>query len=205
MMKTALLKFLKVTGLTAAALFWAWALGFVLFLIGINVTHPQQKLEYTDAIIVLTGGQHRINTGLDLLMLGKADHLFISGVNPNVTIEDLVRLWDPKFDYIPCCIALGYAANNTEGNARESSAWARAQNIKTIRLVTSNYHLPRAWLEFSHALPQHKIIAHAISPTSVEGDSRHFLKLSLGEYNKTVLTWVRLYIYPWNILAGSKA
>lgn len=204
-MKFPWIKALKISCLTVAGLFWIWAIGFVLFLIGINATHPPQKLEYTDAIIVLTGGQHRINTGLDLLMLGKADHLFISGVNPNVTIENLVSLWDPNFSYIPCCIALGYAASNTEGNARESSEWARAQNIKTIRLVTSNYHLPRAWLEFNHALPRYKIIAHPISPTSVEGDSRHFLKLSLGEYNKTVLTWVRLYIYPWNILAGSKA
>lgn len=204
-MKAIVIKLLKFTGLSLAALFWVWAIGLVLFLIGINATHPQKKLEYTDAIIVLTGGQHRVNTGLDLLMQGKADHLFISGVNPNVTIENLVSLWDPNFTYIPCCIALGYAANNTEGNARESSEWARAQNIRTIRLVTSNYHLPRAWLEFNHALPRHKIIAHPISPTSVEGDSRHFLKLSLGEYNKTVLTWVRLYIYPWNVLAGSKA
>ncbi len=205
MMNPILRKSLKITGIAAAGLFWIWAVGFVLFLIGVTFTDAPKKLEYTDAIIVLTGGQNRVNTGLDLLMKGKADHLFISGVNPNVTIENLVRIWDPKFDYIPCCIALGYAANNTEGNARESSEWARAQNIKTIRLVTSNYHLPRAWLEFTHALPQHKIIAHPINPTSVEDDSKHFLKLSLGEYNKTVLTWVRLYIYPWNILAGSKA
>lgn len=203
-MRRRLLKILNVSVLTAAGCLWFWLVGWVIFLLAVTIVQPKNIDEPTDAIIVLTGGQNRINTGLDLLQAEKAQLLFISGVDDRVTIEQLVRLWKPEFDYIPCCIALGHNANNTEGNARESSEWVRRQDIKSIRLVTSNYHLPRAWIEFTHALPQHKIITHPIHPTSIEGDSKHFLRLSLAEYNKTLLTWVRLYIYPWDQLSGSK-
>lgn len=180
-----------------AVMGWLWAMGWVLFLIAVTVEKPEKPDQRTDAIIVLTGGQNRINSGLDLLAAGKAQYLFISGVNKSVTIEQLVRMWDPQFEYIPCCIVLGVAAGNTEGNARESSEWAREQGIQSIRLLTSNYHLPRAWLEFTHALPRRSFIANPIKPTSADYDSKHFMRLSFSEYNKTLLTWARLYLYPW--------
>lgn len=200
MIRNAVLKTLRFLAFSIACGFWLWAMGYILFLIGVTFSIPQKPLDKTDAIIVLTGGQNRINTGLDLLASGQADHLFISGVNPDVTIERIVRLWHPDFQFIPCCITLGYAASNTEGNARESSQWARDMDIHSIRLVTSNYHMPRAWLEFTHALPRREIITHPVRPVALPDGSRGHLRLSLREYNKTLLTWVRLYIYPWNRL-----
>jgi uncharacterized SAM-binding protein YcdF (DUF218 family) len=188
-------------GIAIAAIGWLWLVGWMLFLIGVTVERPEKLDQKTDAIIVLTGGQNRINSGLDLLAAGKAQYLFISGVNPTVSIEHLVRMWKPDFEYIPCCIVLGLAANDTEGNARESSQWARDQGIKSIRLLTSNYHLPRAWLEFTHALPLRTILTHPIKPTSADYDSKHMIRLSFSEYNKTLLTWARLYIYPWKYKA----
>ena len=190
----------KALSIAAASLLWLWLTGWVLFLIRVTVIRPEQPVENTDAIIVVTGGQNRVNTGLDLLNEGKADYLFISGVNPNVTIEQIVRLWKPDADPIPCCIVLGHAANNTEGNARESSQGVRDQELQSIRLVTSNYHLPRAWLEFTHALPRRKIIAHPVKPVTLEDGSRDYLLLGFTEYNKTLLTWIRLNIYPWDRL-----
>ena len=197
-------KVLARIGIAIAVIGWLWLAGWILFLIGVTVAHPDKIDEPTDAIIVLTGGQNRINTGLDLLAAGKAHYLFISGVNKDVKTEELVRLWKPKFEYIPCCIVLGVSANDTEGNAKESSEWVREQGVSSVRLVTSNYHLPRAWLEFTHALPRHTIISHPIKPTSADYDSKHFLRLSFGEYNKTLLTWARLYIYPWKYRDGQK-
>lgn len=179
-------------------LFWVWIFGFVLFLIAVTVVRPDADAGPSDAIIVVTGGQNRVNTGLDLLADNKSGLLFISGVNDKVKIEELVRMWRADFDFIPCCIILGHAAHDTEGNARESSAWIRRENIQSYRLVTSNYHMPRAWLEFRHALPNRQIIAHPIRPSSIDDDSKHFLGLSFGEYNKTILTWIRLYLYPWD-------
>ena len=179
-----------------------WFIGLVLFFIGVNTVQPHQTDKKTDAIVVLTGGQNRVNTGLDLLNDEKANYLFISGVNPDVTIMELVKLWKPDTDFIPCCIILGHNANNTEENARESSLWVRQQGANSIRLVTSNYHLPRAWIEFSHALPRRKLIAHPIRPVSLDNDSRYIIRLVISEYNKTLLTWVRLYVYPWDTIGN---
>lgn len=202
MMKDYALRFLRLATMSFAIGLWVWMSGWLLFLIGVTFTYPKEPIEPTDAIIVLTGGQNRVNSGLDLLADNKAEYLFISGVNPDVKIEELVKIWRTDLDFIPCCIVLGQAASNTEGNAEESSEWVRAQNLKSIRLLTSNYHLPRAWLEFRHALPKQKIIVHPIHPTSMDSDSRDFLGLSFAEYNKTILTWIRLYIYPWDELMG---
>lgn len=190
--------FIKKAAMAAALLVLAWVCGFLIFLIAVSVITPDEDAPQVDAIIVLTGGQNRVNTGLDLLRDGYAGYLFVSGVNEQVAIQDLVRMWDPEADFIPCCIFLGRAALDTEGNARESSAWVRREGLDSIRLVTSNYHTPRAWLEFSHALPRRHIVLHPIRPASMDEDSRHFLRLSFGEYNKTLLTWVRLYVYPWD-------
>ena len=192
----------KKLGVVFSALFLIWTIGFILFLIAVSVVKPSEPdLDIqTDVIIVLTGGQNRINTGLDLLNDGKAGYLFISGVNDQVKIEELVRMWNPTVEFIPCCIFLGHAAHDTKGNAAEASEFVRRESLDSVRLVTSNYHLPRAWLEFSHALPRRHIIAHPITPTSVDDDSKHFLQLAFGEYNKTILTWIRLYLYPWDTL-----
>lgn len=193
----------RLIGFTTLCCVWLWGLGFVLFLIGVTVSSPAEPLEKTDAIIVVTGGQNRINTGLELLQQGKAQYLFISGVNQNVTIEQIVHLWKPDIDFIPCCIVLGHSADNTEGNARESSYWVRQQGLQSIRLVTSNYHLPRTWLEFTHALPRRKIIIHPVKPITLEDGSRDYMHLGFSEYNKTLLTWFRLNIYPWDRLVES--
>jgi uncharacterized SAM-binding protein YcdF (DUF218 family) len=189
---------LRGLALLATSLFLVWAVGFFLFLIGVILTVPDDEIPQVDAIIVLTGGQNRINTSLDLLDRGQAGYLFVSGVNDQVKIEELVRLWRPGTDFIPCCIFLGRAANDTKGNADETSAWVRREGLDSIILVTSNYHMPRAWLEFSHALPRRLIIPYPIRPTSVDDDSKHFVQLAFGEYNKMILTWVRLYVFPWD-------
>lgn len=191
-------RIIRVIAMTLGVAVWIWGFGYILFLMGVTFVTPGNPDVRTDAIIVLTGGQNRIHTGLDLLNAGKAEHLFISGVNSDVTIEQIVRNWDPDIDVIPCCIALGYAASNTEGNARESSRWVREMDLQSVRLVTSNYHLPRAWIEFAHALPRRTLIAHPIRSDALQDGSRLHMKLSFAEYNKTLLTWVRLYIYPWN-------
>lgn len=198
MMHVKLPGIIRFLAMTVGVVVWAWLFGYVIFLMGVTFVQPQLPNEKTDAIVVLTGGQNRIHTGLALLELGQAEHLFISGVNPDVTIEQLVRIWKPDIEAIPCCIALGYAASNTEGNARESSQWVRDMDLTSIRLVTSNYHLPRAWLEFRHALPRRTIISHPIRSATLADGSWEHMKLSFAEYNKTLLTWVRLYVYPWD-------
>src|SRR3546814_8190635 len=86
----------------------------------------------TDAIIVLTGGSERLPTGLDLLSRDRADKLFVSGVYAGVEVAELLRLSRQSPQELACCIVLGYAANDTRGNAVETAEWMRAEGYKSL-------------------------------------------------------------------------
>lgn len=164
-----------------------WLVGWGWFAAHIAFIQPQNLDQTTDAIIVLTGGKHRIDTGIELLKTRKAKSLFISGVNKDVTVEDLVT--DRP---VPCCITLGYDATDTVENGSESAQWITDNNIQSIRLVTSNYHMVRAALIFHHNAPDTKILMHPVEPDDFQPWGQKFWPTTFGEYNKTLATWVRL-------------
>jgi uncharacterized SAM-binding protein YcdF (DUF218 family) len=122
----------------------------------------------TDAIVVLTGGSERLEEGLNLLRQHMGRKLFVSGVHRGVDVADLLRLSGQKTDGLECCIALGYAADNTMGNALETAAWMRAEGFSSLRLVTGNYHMRRSLFEFHRAMPDATIVAHPVFPDAVK-------------------------------------
>jgi uncharacterized SAM-binding protein YcdF (DUF218 family) len=173
-----------------------WAAGFACFIhyVG-SLVQPDDKIK-TDAIVVLTGGANRINTGLDMLDKGLAGKLLISGVGPNVTQEALVSLWRSDVKTAPCCITLGRLAHNTAQNAAEARQWAEKENVHSLRLVTAAYHMPRAWLEFHAAMPSAEIVLSPSAPAKEGYERENFSLLAFTEYNKTLATWLRLYLWP---------
>ena len=140
--------------------------------------------EVTDAIIVLTGATNRIDEGIKLLSEEKSEKLFISGVNKE--IDDIRKITTFEGN-IPCCVELGYKAENTSENATETHEWILDKNIKTIRLVTSNYHMMRSMLEFRKTLPDIKIIPHPVVPKDFAAWKKEFWPITFSEYNKTIL------------------
>lgn len=64
-------------------------------------------------------------------------------------------------------IDIGYAAENTQGNAREAAAWARFYHFNTLLIVTARYHMPRSLSEFHEALPGVTLIPYPIDPDSI--------------------------------------
>lgn len=153
---------------------------------------PEPSAEPVEAIIVLTGGENRVKTGLDLLEAGQSDKLFISGVNPKTSTQDILKMWKDGPHKAPCCITLGHEAQNTEENARETKDWIEKNGIQSIRLVTSDYHMSRSLLEFGKGLPDLTILPHPIRSDDISVRNAKFWKLIFGEYNKTILTWLRL-------------
>lgn len=169
-----------------------WALGGIWFAASVVSMKPEVTEIKTDAIIVLTGGDKRVNTGLDLLAAGKAEKLFVSGVNAKVKPEELVALWPGDHKKVLCCIQLGYAADTTGANASESRAWIAKNGVKSIRLVTSNYHMARASLIFHQTMPEIEIYKHPVVPSDFEPWGEEFWPQAFKEYNKLLLTWLRL-------------
>ena len=165
-----------------------WAVGLALFT-GITVySGPDAPTKKTDAIVVFTGQNIRIETGLGMLADGLSDTLLISGVHRDVTSNEIRALWrHPERPLPDCCIDLDYAATNTVENAIETAQWAVDNNENTIRLVTSDYHMIRAMLELRHTLPNTKIYAHPVQHVSdITYRDRLFWNLVFEEYHKVL-------------------
>lgn len=154
----------RVAVVLAATATVAWGYGFYRFAQMIPERAPPLEMT-TDAIVVLTGGTGRVHEGLTLLESGAARKLFVSGVYRGVDVQALLRVAQRNTGELDCCIILGYAADSTRGNARETADWIREENLKSIRLVTASYHMPRSLLEFRRSLPPDvSILAHPVFP-----------------------------------------
>jgi uncharacterized SAM-binding protein YcdF (DUF218 family) len=171
-----------------------WLAGLAWF-VEVSLAPAPDHATATDAIVVLTGGRLRLETGLDLLGAGKAQKLFVSGVNPHVERGDLERVVGPLPDADSGRVTLGYSAADTEGNARETAQWMRQQGYRSLRLVTSWYHMRRSLVEFERAMPDIRIVPEPVFAVHAEptpwNDWLDVALLAAGEYNKYLFTLVR--------------
>mgnify|MGYP000873779518 FL=1 len=188
------LKVLRRLVLGFSILFLFWAAGLYLF--ASMIPEPGTVFpEKTDAIVVLTGGAGRVGEGLSLLEKGDAQKLFISGVYQGVDVQELLKLAQRAPGNLECCIALGYAADSTRGNAAETAEWIAREKLKSLRLVTASYHMPRSLLEFRHALPDDiRIVPHPVFPAGFYAGNwwrwRGSARLAISEYHKYLVAWV---------------
>lgn len=185
--------FIQITVSVFLGLVSVWVLGFFIFFAAITTQGIELADTPTDAAVVLTGGPGRVEAGFRILIEERAKTLLISGVHRDATLDDLVAVWnapeaDKKAIRSHCCITLGHEAGSTEGNAAETAAWLHGRDVTSIRLVTSNYHMPRAWILFHRELPETDI---RLWPVSSNGPlSPAFWRNLFVEYGKTLLTWM---------------
>ena len=128
----------------------AWVFGFLWF--GVALPRPAGA-QVTDAIVVPTGSGGRIPRGLALLDRGAADRMLVTGVDAEVRPREFAVEYDVAAREMECCVTLGFDALDTRGNARETARWVAKHNVRTVRLVTSDWHMRRAALELEGALP----------------------------------------------------
>lgn len=167
-----------------------WFGGFLIFNYKINHYVVDEETK-TDAIIALTGGRHRISKAIKLLNQGLGDKLFISGVSKDISLEQIEHRNDVEV-LRKQKVQIGNDAKDTIGNAIETNEWIKKNNIKSIRLVTSNYHIPRSMLEFSYQNKDIKILVHPVYSDKVQKKwwkNWGSFRLIFTEYNKF------LYVY----------
>jgi len=146
----------------ATFIFFLWCGGFIWFVYDMP-SKPVCPDCTTDAIVVLTGGNNRIATALDLLSQKLSNHLLISGVNPGTSFKS-IKDSSGFLGHIPTSqITLDERSRSTNENALYTSKWVRANDYKSIRLVTANYHIRRSLLEFQQLMPDVNIFPHPIT------------------------------------------
>jgi uncharacterized SAM-binding protein YcdF (DUF218 family) len=199
-------RWLRRLGLLALALFGLWLGGLALF-VASSLSIPADPSIATDAVVVLTGGRLRVETGLQLWAAGTAKKLFVSGVNQRVDRGELLRPLGPTAQRAACCIVLGHEADNTFGNARETANWMHEEGYHSLRLVTSWYHMQRGLLEFGRAMPEATIIAYPVYAQHSDPErwwSWHGpLVLIVTEYEKYLAAWIRPALNAINPAAAS--
>ena len=147
--------------LALSALLLLWIMGFVGFIFYTRSFIIIDR-SVTDAIIVFTGGRQRIKTGVSLLKAGYAPILFISGVESPVELKNFLIENNVPIEQV----IYGLNAGTTKDNALEVNNFVNNYNITSIRLVTSSYHMPRAYAETRRLIsPTVTIIPHAFIPT----------------------------------------
>lgn len=177
---------------SCATLSVLWAGGWLWYATNIALAEPSADKTKTQAIVVLTGGNGRINEGLDLLANKMSEKLFISGVNEDVDQDDIFKSWKNPVSPTPCCIFLGYNAHDTVGNAAEVKTWVEDNNVNSLRLVTSSYHMTRANLLLKRQLPNVDIVKNNVFSSDFENWKGRFWKLTFSEYNKSLTIWLGL-------------
>lgn len=155
-----------------------WVLGFGWFMLSLPGPADARP---TDAIVVLTGGAGRLDRGIALLRARAAHRMLISGVDPNVGVAQLAGEYRSPPALFRCCIDLGHEAVDTRSNAEETRDWVRHHGYRSVRLVTSDWHMRRARLELAHALGGRVTVVG----DGVAGDPPPMLLLA--EYNKYLL------------------
>jgi uncharacterized SAM-binding protein YcdF (DUF218 family) len=152
-----------------------------------------------DGIVALTGGASRIADAIELLALGRGKRLLISGANRATNSNEISRL-NPEFErWVRCCVDIDRSLN-TLGNAIETRRWAESRGFRSLIVVTSNYHMPRALAEIAHQLP-----GVALVPFPVVTDRQRAepwwsggvtTRLMLSEYVKYIFARLRMGLNP---------
>jgi uncharacterized SAM-binding protein YcdF (DUF218 family) len=176
----------------AIALVGLYVTGFVVF--ANSLPRTPRDLAHIQGIVALTGGGSRLDVAVTLFEKGVGERLLISGVNPQATKDDLKKLSHGKKRF-ECCADLGYAAEDTTGNAKEAAAWTRFHHYDRILLVTARYHMPRSLSEFRDVMPDVTVVPYPVDPEKSRSWWKS-LRVLHNEYAKyltvTVLTAVGL-------------
>ena len=121
--------------------------------------------------------------------------MLVTGVNKSslINTENWIK---SKTSMYSCCIELETKAINTVGNAKETIKWVNKYNLKSIRLVTSSYHILRSEIELKKIAPESLIIIkHPIRDSTEKISFQNlvsYLMLISIEYSKFIISLIVL-------------
>ena len=185
----------RLAGALALVAVLAWGAGLAWFVHA--ALQPGEAPPEADGIVALTGGAERIELALRLLAEGRARLLLVSGVSPSAELGELARRAGVDAGPLAARVTLGRQARSTLGNAAETAAWARANGVRSLIVVTAGYHMPRALAEIGWALPEVTLYPAAVLPPALRARGPATLRLLASEYTKWLL--VRSGLSPQSI------
>jgi uncharacterized SAM-binding protein YcdF (DUF218 family) len=173
-------------------------LGFLWFIWSV----PNEEVALThdaDGIVVLTGGASRVTDAMELMAAGRGKRLLISGLNRSTRIDEVLRLNPDYARVVRCCVDFDRSLN-TLGNAVETKRWAEGRGFRTLIVVTSNYHMPRALAEIAHQIPNAVLVPFPVVTDRQRAEpwwkTAAAARLMISEYVKYVYARLRMNLHP---------
>lgn len=192
-----IVRWLLVAAISTTVL-WLLGIGWYLHLaLGEDRSPP-----HADAIVVLTGGPDRVDVALRLLADGVADRLLVSGAGPKTDFAVLAYRAGVNPGPLEQSITMGYAAHSTRGNALETAAWAGEYGVRSLVVVTSWFHMPRALVELRRAMPTVTVHPYPVGrPDTASLTHVSLNRHVIGEYHKFLAALAGLTALPNTIVA----
>ncbi len=173
--------------------------GFLVF----AATIPRNEVALdrpADGIVVLTGGASRIEDAIDLLAAKRGRRLLITGVHPLASSGEIARRSREVERLFGCCIDIDREAQNTIGNAVAAARWAKQQKFRSLIVVTSAWHMPRALIELAREMPDVALVPYPVVSERMREEGwwsrAETARLLFVEYVKYVVALARLRIEP---------
>src|SRR5215467_4475148 len=137
--------------------------------------------------------------GIELLASGRGKRLLISGAYRATNSKEISRL-NPEFErWVRCCVDFDRSLN-TLGNAIETKRWAERRGFRSLIVVTSNYHMPRALAEIAHQLPDVALVPFPVVTDRQRAErwwaSGASARRMVTEYVKYVFAKLRMGLNP---------
>src|SRR5207247_6863687 len=155
-----------------------------------------------DGIVASSGGASRIADAIELLASGRGKRLLISGAYRATNSKEISRL-NPDFErWVRCCVDFDRSLN-TLGNALETKRWAESRGFRSLIVVTSNYHMPRALAELAHQLPDVALVPFPVVTDRQRAEWLATMRRPFFEYVKFVFAKVRMGVSPEPVGRGA--
>ena len=167
---------------------------FIFFLLLVkNFKSDYTTIKSIDSIVVLTGDKFRISKGMEILSNGIGEKLLLSGVNKNIKLTNIKNEFPKYKNFFDCCVEIENISSNTFENSRETFLWLEKNKYNSVLIVSSDYHIPRAKLEFGKFLNSKNTYYHPVKSNNNLMAIGKIKKLFL-EYVKYMRTYISLAV-----------
>ena len=174
---------------TFAGISIALILNFLYFLIQVETSERAKPIK-SDAIVAFSGDPKRIVVASELLVRGFAPQLIIVGQD---NADEIARIRSSHKNFFDCCVKVDSRSQNTAQDALLAKNLLRASGARSIILVTSSFHVPRARRELHRQMPEVDIVPLGVSdelyrPADI---------LNSSQVGSAFLSQYALYVSSW--------
>ncbi|MBA2175472.1 YdcF family protein [Halobacillus locisalis] len=153
----------------------------------------EEKINPSEAIIVLSGDDGRLEYGADLYEPGQRV-ILTNATEPNTTRSLAIELGIQADDIVE-----ENEATSTYTNATLSRDIMNEQQLSSAIVVTSNYHTRRTRMTFNKIYESTDIdLSYAVAPSSFSTTgsmTRYEHRIAFSEYAKLTGYWLRLFLF----------